>query len=442
MKLNRVHFAASTVALAGFLFGFDTVVISGANLPIKQMWPTSPVVHGLLVMSMALWGTVVGALFGGIPSDRWGRKTTLLLIGGLYTFSAIGSALASELISFSVFRFIGGLAVGCSSVTCPTYISEVSPASHRGRLVARYQFMIVFGILAAYISNYALEGVGGTSDWRLMLGIEAIPAVLYTLLVTQVPKSPRWLLIHQGKKGEAQQVLKGLNYPNEEEMIEQICSSQYGNKPTSLFQRRYMRPLLLAFFLAFFNQMSGINFVLYYAPEILQRAGLAVGESLFGSVFIGIFNLVFTLIGLRLIDRVGRKQLLIIGSFGYIGSLILVALAFMLHWSPTMLLVGIVSFVASHAIGQGAVIWVILSEIFPNSVRAKGQAFGSGVHWVMAALITLVTPIFLDRDEGIFGQEPSPIFFFFAAMMVIQLIYVWKVVPETKGKKLEEIYLE
>lgn len=439
MKLNRIHFAASAVALAGFLFGFDTVVISGANLPIKQMWPTSPFIHGLLVMSMALWGTVIGALFGGIPSDRWGRKTTLLLIGGLFTFSAIGSALASELISFSVFRFIGGLAVGCSSVTCPTYISEISPAAHRGKLVARYQFMIVFGILIAYFSNYFLQGVGGSSDWRLMLGVEAFPAVVFTLLVTQIPKSPRWLIVHQGKKGEAQQVLKGLNYPNEEQLIEQITAAQHGENPTSLFQKRYVKPIFLAFFLAFFNQLSGINFVLYYAPEILQRAGLAVGESLFGSIFIGLFNLLFTLIGLRFIDRAGRKRLLVLGSFGYISSLLLVAVAFMFNWSPTILLIGIVSFVASHAVGQGTVIWVYLSEIFPNSVRAKGQAFGSGIHWVMAALITLVTPIFLDRNEGIFGENPAPIFYFFAAMMFIQLLYVWKVLPETKGKQLEEI---
>ncbi len=428
-----------TVALAGFLFGFDTVVISGANLPIKELWNTSPLFHGTFIMSMALWGTVIGSLMGGIPTDRLGRKKTLFWIGILYAASAIGSAVAPDPYSFSFFRFIGGLGVGASTVAAPTYISEIAPADKRGQLVARYQFMIVFGILIAFFSNYLLKGVGGGIDWRLMLGVEAIPAILYTLLVMGVPNSPRWLLLNKGDEEGAKSVLEKIGIKDISQAIQSIKDSVGDQLSSSVFNKKYSLPLTLAFLVAFFNQLSGINFVLYYAPEILERAGLAGKESLLSSVSIGVVNLVFTFVGIYLIDRAGRKQLLIWGSLGYILSLSMVAYAFYSGASSMFLLTFILIFIASHAIGQGAIIWVFISEIFPTKVRANGQAWGTGTHWVFAALITLVTPIFLDADQGIFKDNPWPIFAFFAAFMVLQLLFALFMMPETKGVSLEEL---
>jgi Sugar (and other) transporter. len=282
-----------------------------------------------------------------------------------FSVSAIGTALAPDPYTFSIFRFIGGLGIGVSSVAAPTYISEISTATNRGRLVAMYQFNIVFGILVAYLSNYALAGVGGENDWRYMLGVMAIPSILYTVLVLFIPESPRWL------------ALKNVAQRSEDQEI--------------LFVRKYSKVLWLGFFIAFFNQWSGINFVLYYAPEILERAGLASVDSLKNSVYIGGTNLIFTFVGLYLIDRLGRKTLLIIGSVGYILSLSLVAYAFKSGAGSTFLLVNLLLFIASHAIGQGAVIWVFISEIFPTKIRARGQAFGASTHWVFAAIITLIT---------------------------------------------------
>jgi len=399
-------------ALAGFIFGFDTVVISGANQPIKKLWDLDPWFHGFFIMSMALWGTVAGALFGGIPTDKFGRKKVLLWIGIFFSVSAIGTALAPDPYTFSIFRFIGGLGIGVSSVAAPTYISEISTATNRGRLVAMYQFNIVFGILVAYLSNYALAGVGGENDWRYMLGMMAIPSILYTVLVLFIPESPRWL------------ALKNVAQRSEDQEI--------------LFVRKYSKVLWLGFFIAFFNQWSGINFVLYYAPEILERAGLASVDSLKNSVYIGGTNLIFTFVGLYLIDRLGRKTLLIIGSVGYILSLSLVAYAFKSGAGSTFLLVNLLLFISSHAIGQGAVIWVFISEIFPTKIRARGQAFGASTHWVFAAIITLITPVFLDKDKGIL-QNPWPIFAFLAFMMLLQLVWVLTKVPETRGVSLEEL---
>ena len=441
MSRNTLSRVSATVALAGFLFGFDTVVISGANLPIKELWNTTPLFHGMFIMSMALWGTVIGALFGGIPTDKWGRKKTLFWIGILYAVSAIGSALAMDPYSFSFFRFIGGLGVGASSVTAPTYLSEISPKDKRGSLVARYQFMLVFGILIAFFSNYLLKGVGGAIDWRLMLGVEAIPAIIYCLLILNVPNSPRWLLLNKGDESAARNVLSHIGITHLDQAIEEIKSSVRGVQ-TSIFNKKYSRPLLLAFILAFFNQLSGINFVLYYAPEILERAGLAGKESLGSSVSIGLVNLIFTIVGMYLIDRVGRRQLLLYGSIGYIIGLSMVAYAFYSGASPIFLLTFILVFIAAHAIGQGAIIWVFISEIFPNKVRAMGQSWGSGTHWVFAALITLLTPVFLDADKGIFKDNPWPIFAFFAAFMVLQLLFTLFMMPETKGKSLEELERE
>lgn len=433
---KRLLYYSITVAMAGFLFGFDTVVISGANLPIKELWDTSGWFHGTFIMSMALWGTVIGALVAGIPTDKFGRKNTLIGIGILYFISAIGSGLAPDPYSFSFFRFIGGLGVGISSIAAPTYISEISNPKNRGTLGSLYQFNIVFGILVAYLSNYLLEGVGGENDWRWMLGVEAIPALIYTVLVLGVPKSPRWLYLHQKKADEALKVLvKTSTIEAAEITLQDMKNDQERSKSSSsqLFSKKYSFPLTLAFLIAFFNQLSGINFILYYAPEILERAGFGTEDSLFSSIAIGLVNLVFTLLGVYLIDRTGRKNLMYIGSIGYIISLAMVSYLFLSDSAAISKLVFILMFIGSHAIGQGAVIWVFISEIFPNKVRAYGQAWGSGTHWVFAALVTLFGSVLLDV------LQPWMLFAIFAGLMGLQLLFVHFMMPETKGKSLEEI---
>lgn len=440
--MNKIFLWSITVALAGFLFGFDTVVISGANKPIQALWDTSPLFHGTFIMSMALWGTVLGALLGGIPTKVLGRKKTLFWIGILFFLSAVGSALAQDPYVFSFFRFIGGVGVGVSSVAAPIYISEITTPEKRGRLVALYQFCIVFGIMIAFISNYALKGVGGINDWRWMLGIEAVPAFLYTIMVMKVPKSPRWLALQKRDDEGALSVLKIMhdNIDKAKENLAEIKLNllETGQK-AGLFQKKYSRVLWLGFLIAFFNQLSGINFVLYYSPQILEQAGLGGSDSLLNSISIGIVNLIFTLIGVRLIDRLGRRQLIIIGSIGYIFSLIMVGICFQLDLSPTLLIAFICLFVASHAVGQGAVIWVFISEIFPNRVRSFGQSWGTGTHWVFAAIITLITPFFIDDTEGIFRDNLEVIYYFFAAMMVLQLLWAIFKMPETKGVSLEDL---
>lgn len=434
---------AVTAALAGFIFGFDTVVISGANLPIKNLWHLSPWFHGFFIMSMALWGTVVGAIFGGVPTQKYGRRKVLVWIGILFSLSAIGTAFAPGPYFFSFFRFIGGLGIGISSVAAPTYISEISTPSNRGKLVALYQFNIVFGILIAFLSNYFLKGVGGENDWRYMLGALAIPAFIYSVLVIGVPESPRWLITEKNDVSKAKKILTKLGIVNVNEEVDSIIRAH--NHETSsgqkarLFSQKYSKVMWLAFFVAFFNQWSGINFILYYAPEILERAGLAAKESLANSIAIGGTNLVFTFVGLYLIDRIGRKTLLFVGSLGYIVSLAMVAWCFYTHAGAGLLMTFLLLFIAAHAIGQGAVIWVFISEIFPNNVRALGQSFGASTHWIFAAIITLITPVFLDKNDGIFKDNPWPIFAFFAFMMVLQLIWLLTKVPETKGVSLENL---
>jgi len=436
--MNKVRNWSLTVAVAGFLFGFDTVVISGANLPIKELWHTTPLFHGIFIMSMALWGTVLGSLLGGIPCDKWGRKKTLFWIGILFLVSAIGSALAPNPYFFSFFRFIGGIGVGASSVAAPIYISEISTPENRGKLGTLFQFNIVFGILIAFFSNYLLEGFGGANDWRWMIGIVALPALVYSIIVTQIPDSPRWLILKKRDDATAMKVLEMI-YSKEDalENFEEIKKDLVVDSTfkESILSHKYKLPLILAFLLAFFNQLSGINFILYYAPEILEMAGLGSKESLMNSILIGFTNLIFTLAGMRLIDVMGRKQLMLIGSVGYILSLGMVALAFLNDLGPVVLMVSILVFIASHAIGQGAVIWVFISEIFPNNVRANGQSFGTGIHWIFAALITLAGPVVID----LFKVNPWPIFAFFAFMMVLQLIFVIFMMPETKGLTLEEL---
>ena len=435
--MNNVRNWSLTVAVAGFLFGFDTVVISGANLPIKELWHTTPLFHGVFIMSMALWGTVLGALLGGYPCDKWGRKKTLLWIGILFLVSALGSALAPNPYVFSFFRFIGGIGVGASSVAAPIYISEISSPENRGKLGTLFQFNIVFGILIAFFSNYFFEGFSGENDWRWMIGIVALPALIYSVIVIRIPESPRWLILTKKDDRAGLAVLEMIYAPAQakesfNEIKKDVITS---TKVDTFFSKKYKFPILLAFLLAFFNQLSGINFILYYAPEILEMAGLGAKESLFNSILIGVTNLVFTLIGMRLIDVLGRKQLMLIGSLGYIISLTMVAFAFYSQLGSVVLLLSIMLFIASHAIGQGAVIWVFISEIFPNTVRANGQAFGTGIHWIFAALITLVGPIIID----IYKENPWPIFAFFAFMMLLQLVFVLFMMPETKGLSLEEI---
>ena len=434
--MNKTWNWSLTVALAGFLFGFDTVVISGANAPIKELWQTSAWFHGVFIMSMALWGTVLGSLAGGIPTKRIGRKNTLIWVGVLYLVSAVGSGLATDPYMFSFFRFLGGVGVGASTVAAPTYISEISTAKSRGRLVALYQFNIVFGILIAFISNYLLNGVGGVNDWRWMLGVEALPAAFYCLLILGVPNSPRWLMVERSDAAGALQTLQLLHGDEasakaELETIKNHSTQELSRK--GLFSGKYKKSLVLAFSLAFFNQLSGINFILYYAPVILENAGFASSDSLFSSIAIGGTNLIFTFVGLYLIDKMGRKSLMYIGSIGYIISLAMIAYGFKTEAAAGFNLFFILTFIASHAVGQGAVIWVFISEIFPNSVRAAGQAWGTGTHWIFAALITMLGEVVIESFPG------WTVFAFFAAFMVLQLLFTHYMMPETKGVSLEEL---
>jgi sugar porter (SP) family MFS transporter len=443
MNKNKLFQWSIVAALAGFIFGFDTVVISGANLPIKELWHTSPLFHGFFIMSMALWGTLAGSVFGGIPTEKFGRKKVLFWIGILFAVSAFGSALAQDPFTFSFFRFIGGIGIGVSSVVVPTYVSEISTPASRGKLVALYQFNIVFGILIAFLSNYFLQGVGGINDWRWMLGVLAIPSIIYTVMVMSVPESPRWLVTQKNDLAKAKKTLLLIGVKDADVEIASIIKSNLHESPagkkTKFFSSNHKVIIWFAFLIAFFNQLSGINFILYYAPEILSKIGLGAKDSLLNSIAIGGTNLIFTFAGLYLIDRLGRRTLLIIGSLGYILSLSMVAICFAFHASPVLLMGYLLLFIASHAIGQGAVIWVFISEIFPNKIRATGQSFGASVHWVFAAIITLITPFFLDEKKGIFKDNPWPIFAFFAGMMVLQLIWVITKMPETKGVSLEEL---
>lgn len=421
-------------SLAGFLFGFDTVVISGADKKLQVLWDSSDAFHGTVVMGMALWGTVLGAIFGGIPTNKIGRKNTLLWIGVLFLFSAIGSAFANDPFVFAAFRFVGGLGVGASTIAAPAYISEIAPAKDRGKLVAFYQFNIVLGILVAFLSNYLLNDMGENS-WRWMMGVQAIPSVIYILLIISISESPRWLL-SKLKKDEARRVLKLMGQEADYEKIKEEIDKD--NKDASkvndtILLKKYRTPLVLAFLMAFFNQLSGINAFLYYSSRIFQEAGLGESTALLSSIGIGVVNLIFTLLGVFLIDKLGRKILMYIGSVGYIISLSLVAMAFFFNWEGMAVPIFLFLFIAAHAIGQGAVIWVFISEIFPNHLRASGQSFGSTTHWVLAAIIPSLIP-YLFSTVG-----PGVVFIFFAVMMVFQLLFVRFMMPETKGISLEEL---
>ncbi len=434
--MNRHIIIWSVVsALAGFLFGFDTVVISGAERTIQDLWQLSPGLHGV-AMASALYGTVLGSMLGGWPTDRWGRKPTLISIGLLYFLSAVWSGLSTDVWSFIVARFIGGLGVGISTVAAPLYISEISPPAARGRLAGMFQFNIVFGILAAFLSNYLLDGV--PDDWRWMLAAEAIPAVIYTAACFAIPESPRWLLLAGGddRRLRAYETLAIIDPAATPETLTatagRIVAASGPADGSRGSLRDISRSLLLAFLIALFNQLSGINAVLYFAPRIFEMAGLGEKAALLQSIGIGITNLIFTFVGLWLIDRLGRRTLLVIGSLGYILSLGLCSWAFA-NGVSSIVPACLFGFIAAHAVGQGAVIWVFIAEIFPDRFRATGQAIGCATHWVMAALLTTVFPSLVTQFP------PSAVFAFFCGMMVLQLVWVLTMVPETKGVPLEEL---
>ena len=422
-------------ALAGFLFGFDTVVISGAEQTIQHLWGLTPAMHGI-AMGAALYGTVLGSLTGSWPADRFGRRPTLLAIGILFLVSAIASALAPNVAVFIVARFIGGIGIGISTVAAPLYISEIAPPAQRGRLAAMFQFNIVLGIVIAFASNALLSGIGATA-WRWMLGVAAIPSLAYIVMCLGLPESPRWLLTRKGDRAAAlrvlAQIMRGAPPAQLETAASAIVAAASSQASHAGFWTWRLRvPIALAFLVAFFNQLSGINAILYFAPRIFAMTGLAPQAALLQSVGIGVTNLIFTFVGLWLIDRLGRRTLLLIGSFGYIASLGACAWAFFTH-HESIVPVCIFAFIAAHAIGQGTVIWVLISEIFPNRYRAAGQSLGSGTHWVFAALLTTVFPIMVSTFP------PGAIFLFFCGMMTLQLVWVLTMVPETKGVPLEEI---
>jgi sugar porter (SP) family MFS transporter len=433
----RLFYWSVVSALAGFLFGFDTVVISGAEQTIQALWGLSPGMHGL-AMGAALYGTVLGSLVGGWPTDRFGRKRTLILIGVLYVLSAFGCAFANGVGTFIAARFLGGLGIGISTVAAPLYISEIAPPAFRGRLAGMFQFNIVFGIVVSFASNAIIARVGGDDAWRWMLGIAAVPSVVYAVMCFGLPESPRWLIGRKGDRAAGVAVLRlvepDLPAARLDALADEIVAAVQAEKTAAskFWTPRLRVPILLAVLVAFFNQLSGINAVLYFAPRIFEMTGLGQEAALLQSVGIGITNLLFTFVGLWLIDRLGRRTLLYIGSVGYIASLGLTAWAFFTqHYG--IVPACIFAFIASHAVGQGTVIWVLISEIFPNRHRAEGQALGSFTHWVFAALLTTFFP------KMVTAFAPGSVFLFFCGMMVLQLAWVWLMVPETKGRSLEEI---
>jgi sugar porter (SP) family MFS transporter len=432
---RTVLFSTLVAALGGLLFGFDTAVISGTTESLQGVFALDEFWLGFAVAS-ALIGTIIGAFAVGRPTERWGRKRILIVLAVLYFVSAVGSALAQTLAIFVAFRFIGGLAVGAASVVAPMYIAEISPARLRGRLVAVNQLNVVFGILLAFLSNYLIAQVAADGvAWRWMFGVEAFPAAAFFVLLFLIPESPRWL-VKQGRVGEGRAVLMRVGEADVERELAEIEASLQtgeGRSGAALFQRRYARPILLAWTVAMFNQLSGINALMYYAPRIFQSAGAAADEALLQSVAVGGTNLVFTLLALTVIDRFGRRPLLMIGGLGAAAALALTAAGF---YSPgtagPLVLIGLLGFIAFHAIGQGAVIWVFISEIFPNRIRGKGQALGSFTHWFMAAAISWTFPVMAQASGG-------HAFAFFSAMMLLQFFFAWKIMPETKGVSLEEL---
>lgn len=434
MNNNKVFLWSLVISLGGFLFGFDTAVISGAEREIQIHWHLTEFEHGV-TMSIALIGTILGALVGAIPSDNLGRKKTLALIAVLYLVSALGTALAQDWILFLVFRLLGGIGVGISSVTAPIYISEISPADRRGRLVGLFQFNIVLGILVSYLSNYMIGQLEGET-WRYMLGVQALPSILFLILIKYLPESPRWLILQKGNLELGKNILEIINPNNSTRELELILTSNstHKEKRPSVFSKDYNKPLLLAILFAVFNQVSGINAIIYYAPRVFEMAGLGAQSSLLSTVGIGLVNFIFTLLALSLIDQFGRRKLMLFGTIGIILSLFLVSYSFYQdNPNGILILVFLMFYIAFFALSQGAVIWVFIAEIFPNIIRAQGQTIGSLTHWIMAAIITFCFPMFSSWLGG------SNTFLIFGFFMVAQLIFVLKYMPETKRRSLEQL---
>lgn len=430
----KIFLWSLSAALGGFLFGFDTAVISGVEQTLQKLWNLNVFEHGITV-SIALIGTVLGSLIAGIPAEKYGRRTTLFIIAVCYLLSSIGTAYAADWSIFLIFRFLGGIGVGVSSVVAPMYISEIAPAEKRGGLVAMFQFNIVFGILMAYLSNYLLGDLGENS-WRWMLGVQIVPSVLFIITTLFIPESPRWLILKKGDISTARQTLTTIDAASAERIIEAVqnqSSKTNSSNFFTVFQTIYRKPVMLAVLFAFFNQVSGINAIIYYAPRIFEMAGLGKDSALLSSAGIGLINLFSTLFGLTLIDKFGRKMLMYVGSFGLILSLALVANAFFSGNMGMNVPVYLFLYIAFFGFSQGAVIWVFISEIFPNEVRAYGQALGSFTHWIMAAIIAFTFPYIAETFGG------GITFTFFALMMVLQLLFVWKIMPETKGTSLEGV---
>ena len=430
--------SAYIAALGGFLFGFDTAVISGAETSIQEFWNLNGFWHGFTVAA-ALIGTVIGALTAGKPADKFGRRNTLLVVAFLYFISALGSALSHLWFPFMIYRFLGGIGVGASSVIGPMYIAEISPAEKRGKLVAMFQLNVVIGMLTAYLSNYIISVAVEANAWRWMFGVEALPAILFFSFLFVVPATPRWLIL-KNKTDKAREILKLFNVTNLEKQVQIIQDSIYSEKhilSAKLFTKQMKFPIMLAILLAFFNQFSGINAILYYAPRIFEIAGVARESALLQSVSIGITMLIFTMIAINIIDKFGRKKLLLLGAVGLAITLLMVALDFLMSPEPgVIVLIGLIGFIAFFTLSQGTVIWVFLSEIFPNRVRAKGQTLGSSTHWAFAAVISWTFPMFAKIGDT---SSTGYIFLLFSIIMVIQFIVVYKFFPETKGKSLEQI---
>ena len=435
LSMNAYLAKSSVVAaLGGLLFGFDTAVIAGATAALTTAYALSPATLGLTVAA-ALYGTILGAMFGGIPGDRYGRRASLRITAVLYLISALGCAFAFNWYSFVLARFIGGLGIGASSVLGPMYIAEIAPPKMRGRMVGFFQFNIVFGILAAYFSNYVIGTMGfGDAEWRWKLGVSGIPAALFLIMLFTIPESPRWLA-KRGRVDEAEDVLRGTGDPSYKEDLAEIVESldaRHGTGNEPLFQRKYRVPIYLAISIGMFNQLSGINAVLYYLNDIFAKAGFSKVSGDLQAVAVGATNLLFTIVAMSLIDRIGRKTLLLIGSVGTALSLAGVAAIFFAGTHQDLLVWCLVGFIGSFGFSQGAVIWVYLSEVFPTRVRAKGQSLGSFTHWIMNALISGIFPVLAASSGG------AP-FVFFAVMMVVQFFVVLATFPETKGYSLEEM---
>jgi sugar porter (SP) family MFS transporter len=431
--VTRTHIAIVVAAsLAGLLFGFDTAVIAGVTHSLREVYGLSPAALGATVSS-ALWGTLLGALVMGGPGDRFGSRNTLRFIGALYTIAALGCALAWNLQSFIVFRFLVGLAIGGSSVLAPVYIAEIAPASRRGALVGLFQFNIVFGILLAYCSNFAVTRlVAGPEAWRVKLAVAAVPAVVFFVLLFTIPNSPRWLVL-KGRVAEAGGALQRLGIAAPAEVAAAMLRPGVAAAPAeSLSWARHRRPILLAVTLAMFNQLSGINAILYYLGDIFTAAGFSSLSADLQSVAVGATNLLATVIGMSVIDKLGRKALLLIGSVGTAIALSGVAVIMGAGTERALLLPLLIGFIASFAVSQGAVIWVYLSEVFPTSVRARGQSLGSATHWIMNAAIAGVFP-------AVAAYSTALPFAFFALLMAVQFVVVLLVFPETKGVALEDM---